>query len=157
MLTEKLSKYAMYCLILVAVIASALFFFGGNSGTHEVGGDILDVPRFTDTFLNVCYAFTGIALVLTLCAVIYVFASRAAIDPKGALLSLIPLLLFIVLFVICWFLGDDSEMKIIGYEGHDNVGFWAQMTDAIIYYIYSLICIAVAAIIGGAIYGRITK
>jgi Zn-dependent protease with chaperone function len=147
----------MYCLMLVAVVASLLFFFGGNDGVHEVGGDVLPVPAFTNTFLNVCYAFTAIAVVLTLCAVCYGYASKAKNDPKGAGLSLIPLALFVLLFVICWFLGDPSEMKIIGYEGHDNVGFWAQATDMIIYGIYSLVAITVLAIICGAVYGKIQK
>ncbi|MBQ9440474.1 MAG: hypothetical protein IJU35_07820 [Paludibacteraceae bacterium] len=154
---EKVSKYVMYCLMAVAVIASLMFFLGGDAGTIEVGGDSLGVPKFTDTFLNVCYAFTGIAVILTFCAVIYSYAANAKNDPKGALLSLVPVALFVLLFVVCWFLGDPSEMKIIGYEGTDNVGFWAQATDMVIYGIYSLLVITVLSILCGAIYGALKK
>jgi hypothetical protein len=48
-------------------------------------------------------------------------------------------------------------MDIIGSEGTDNGGFWAQFTDMCLYTVYTLGVIAALAIVGSYIYKIIKK
>ena len=72
-------------------------------------------------------------------------------DKKKAMFSLCVLIAFVLLFVICWFLGSPEKIQIIGYEGTDNQGFWAQLSDMMMYASYALVCGVIIAIIYGAI------
>jgi hypothetical protein len=48
-------------------------------------------------------------------------------------------------------------MEIVGYEGTDNVGNMARMSDAIMYLVYILVGSTVAALIWGVIYTKTKK
>lgn len=154
---DKLPKIVLYVLMGLSIVLGVLFFAGGNSGSLEVAGDFLNIPRFTDLFLNWNYILIGAAVFITLICIVITFAQLFKNTPKKALRSLGFMCLFVLVFVVSWFLGSPEEMKIIGYEGTDNVGFWAQCTDMIIYSVYVLIGAVVLTIIGGAIYVKIKK
>ena len=47
-----LPKITLWVLLIVGVIFSVMFYAGGSAGTHEVAGDFLDIPRFSDLFLT---------------------------------------------------------------------------------------------------------
>jgi hypothetical protein len=76
-------------------------------------------------------------------------------EPKSALKTLIPLIIFILVFVVGWLLGSDKYVAIIGYEGTENVGFWAHFTDMVIYSIYALFIALALTIIGAAVYRKL--
>jgi hypothetical protein len=48
-------------------------------------------------------------------------------------------------------------VKIIGYEGTDNVGFMAQLSDACLYITYILVAATLLVIVAGRIYTSILK
>ena len=52
---------------------------------------------------------------------------------------------------------EDEKLDIIGYEGTDNQGFWAQLSDMMIYACYALVAGVVGCIVWGAIYTRVKK
>jgi hypothetical protein len=79
------------------------------------------------------------------------FCRQWKADKKKAMFSLCVLIAFVLLFVICWFLGSPEKIQIIGYEGTDNQGFWAQLSDMMMYASYALVCGVIIAIIYGAI------
>ena len=62
---------------------------------------------------------------------------------------------FIGIFVISWFLGDAGRLDIIGYEGTDNEGFWAQYVDMVIYATGILGVGTLAALLGTSIYSKL--
>jgi hypothetical protein len=43
-------------------------------------------------------------------------------------------------------------MEIIGYEGTQNEGIWAQVTDMFIYTTYTLLVLIILSIVGSKIY-----
>ena len=126
-------KITLWTLMALGIVAIAMFYLGGSAGSLEVAGDFLDIPKFTDLFLVWNYILLGIVVLITLCVVVAEFCQNWKNDRKKAITSLCIVLGFVVLACVCWFLGSPEKIDIIGYEGSDNVGFWAQMSDAVIY------------------------
>ena len=150
-----LPKIALWVLLAIGIVISVMFYAGGSAGTLEVAGDALNIPRFTDLFLNWNYILFGLVCCVTLAVVCITFARRFKVDRKGALKSLAIVCAFILLFILCWFLGSSEKLDIIGYEGTDNEGVMAQLTDAIMYFTYILFVGVVIAICWGAIHTRV--
>jgi len=153
-----ISKVTLWVLLAIGLVISALVFLGGNEAVGlEVAGDELAVPKFTDIFLDWNYFQFCLALLVTLVFVIVGFCNQFKSDRKKALSSLCVLIAFVLLFVICWFLGSPEKITIIGYEGTDNQGFWAQLSDMMMFASYALVCGVICAIIFGAVYTRLKK
>ena len=145
-----ISKVTLWVLLVIGIIISAMVFLGGNEPIGlEVAGDELPVPKFTDLFLNWNYFLLALACVVTLVFVIAGFIRLWKSDKKKATFTLCVLIAFVLLFVICWSLGSPEKIQIIGYEGTDNQGFWAQLSDMMMYASYALVCGTVIAIIFG--------
>ena len=152
-----LPKITLWTLLLLGIVFIAMFFLGGNNGVHEVAGDVLDVPRFTDAFLVWNYILFGIAVLITLGVVVVEFCRNWKDDRSKAFKTLGVVLGFIVIGCICWFLGSPEKVDIIGYEGTDNVGFWAQLSDAVIFACYFLFTATIVALVWGVIHTKRLK
>ena len=130
---SKMTRITLWALLAIGIVVSILFFAGGSSGSLEVAGDFLDIPTFTDLMLIWNYIlFLGVTLV-TLCVVVLKFKETFKADKKKAMQSLIVVGAFVFIALLCWILGSSEEVKIIGYEGTDNVGSMAKLSDALIY------------------------
>lgn len=151
-------KVTLWVLMIWGIIATAIFFLGGNQAEGlEVAGDILNIPVFTNLYLATNYIYFGLVLLVTLFFVCAGFVALAKQDMKKALVSLGVVLAIVLLFVICWFVGSPEKINIIGYDGTDNEGFWAQLSDMMIYVTYILLAGTVATIAWGAVYTRVKK
>ena len=143
--------------MLVGIIATAMFFFGGSEGSLEVAGDFLDIPKFTNVLLYWIYALVVLVILVTFGFVIAKLVETFKVDPKRGLVSVGVVLGAVALCALCWFLGSPEEVEILGYEGTDNVGAMARMSDAIMYLVYILTASTVVALIWGVIYTRVKK
>ena len=150
-------KITLWVLLAIGILASVMFYVGGSAGSLEVAGDFLDIPKFTDLFLNWNYILLCLAICVTIVAVIMSFVLLFQQNKAKAIRSLCVVVGFVLVALICWFLGSPEKVKIIGYEGTDNQGAMAQMTDAIMYLTYILLCALICTIAWGAIYTRIKK
>lgn len=152
-------KIALLALIVLGIIFAVMFYFGGNLEgiTHKVAGDELAIPRFTDLFLIWVYILTGIAVIITLVAVTVAFANIWRYNRRKAITILCVILGFTALVFVCWMLGSSEEINIPGYEGHDNVGFWARVSDTVIYLCYTLLGATLLTMLGGYIYTKRLK
>ena len=150
-------KVTLWVLMLVGIIATAMFFFGGSEGSLEVAGDFLDIPKFTNVLLYWIYALVVLVILVTFGFVIAKLVETFKVDPKRGLTSVGVVLGAIALCVLCWFLGSPEEVEILGYEGTDNVGNMARMSDAIMYLVYILTASTVAALVWGVIYTKVKK
>ena len=144
-------KITLWTLLALGIAVIAFFFLGGSNGTLEVAGDFLDVPKFTDLFLSWIYILLGLVILVTLCVLLVKLGSDFKHNPKSAIRSICAIVGAVVLCIICWFMGSPEEIHIIGYEGTDNVGFWAQLADAVMFLVYILFTATILAVIAGAI------
>ena len=150
-------KVTLWVLMLVGIIATAMFFFGGSEGSLEVAGDFLDIPKFTNVLLYWIYALVVLVILVTFGFVLAKLVETFKVDPKRGLVSVGVVLGAVALCALCWFLGSPEEVEILGYEGTDNVGNMARMSDAIMYLVYILTASTIAALVWGVIYTRVKK
>ncbi|MCQ2333812.1 MAG: hypothetical protein MJZ88_04270 [Paludibacteraceae bacterium] len=150
-------KISLWVLMALGIIFSVMFYVGGSEGTLEVAGDFLNIPAFTNLFLTWNYILVGLVCLITLAVVVYELIKTFQVDKKKALTSLAVVVGFIALVVICWCIGSPEEVKIIGYEGTDNVGAMAQLSDACLWLTYILTIATIITMIGGVIYTKTRK
>ena len=152
-----LPKITLWSLLALGIVAIIMFFAGGSNGSLEVAGDFLDIPRFTDLFLVWNYILFGLVVLVTLGVVVVEFAKSWKDNRRKAIAMLGVVCGFIVLACLCWFLGSPEKINIIGYEGTDNEGFWAQLSDAVIFACYILITATIGTMIWGIIHTKRLK
>ena len=150
-------KIALWSLMAIGVIVSVLFYLPVSEGTLEVAGDFLNIPRFSNLFLVWNYILVCLGVLITLGVVCWEFVKTYKVDKKKALNQLCVVLGFVVLILVCWFLGSSDEVKIIGYEGQDNVGPMAKLSDACLYLTYILTCATIVALVWGVIHTKRMK
>jgi len=151
-LIERISKFSLLILGIISVILVVLIYVGGNTDSLTVGEESLTVPKFTDALLYWQYFLVVLSIGITLLLTIYGFVKKFIASPSDAFKSLLPLAIFAVIFIVAWFFGSADKVSIIGYEGTDNEGFWAQFTDMLIYAIYVLFIGIALTIVGSGIY-----
>ncbi|MBQ7449611.1 MAG: hypothetical protein IJ756_03105 [Paludibacteraceae bacterium] len=154
-----ISKITLWCLMAVGIIVSVMFFFVGGyeAETMEVAGDVLQTPANTNAFLVWGYILFAATIVATLYGVCVGLIQGFKKDPKKTTRGLLFAGVFFIILIVCWVLGSPAEVRILGYEGDGNVGVWAQMSDAVLYAIYVLLCAFIAVVIWGAVYTRLRK
>jgi hypothetical protein len=150
-------KVTIWVLMIVGIIATAMFFLGGSEGSLEVAGDFLDIPKFTDVLLYWLYALVALVILATFGFVLAKLVETFKVDPKRGITSVLVVVAAVGLCALCWFLGSPEKIDILGYEGTDNVGNMARMSDAIMYLVYILTISTVAALVWGVIYTKIKK
>ena len=150
-------KVTLWVLMVVGIVASVLFFVGGSEGSLEVAGDFLDIPKFTDILLYWNYVLVGVVILVTFGFVIAKLIETFKVDAKRGLVSVAVVLGAVALCALCWFLGSPEKIEILGYEGTDNEGTMARMSDAIMYLVYILTASTVVALVWGVIYTRVKK
>ena len=150
-------KVTLWVLMLVGIVATAMFFLGGSEGSLEVAGDFLDIPKFSDVFLYWIYALVVLVILTTFGFVLAKLVETFKVDPKAGIRSILVVLAAVGLCALCWFLGSPEKMEIIGYEGTDNVGNMARLSDAMMYLVYILTASTVAALVWGVIYTKVKK
>jgi hypothetical protein len=123
----------------------------------EVAGDFLDIPKFTNVLLYWIYALVVLVILTTFGFVLAKLVETFKVDPKAGVRSILVVLAAVGLCALCWFLGSPEKMEIIGYEGTDNVGNMARLSDAIMYLVYILTASTVVALLWGVIYTRVKK
>ena len=149
---KMIPKITLWSLLALGIVFIALFFLGGSNGSLEVAGDFLDIPRFTDAFLIWNYILFGVVVLITLGVVCVDFANNWKTNRRKAYMTLGVVGGFILLALICWFLGSPEKINIIGYEGTDNEGAWAQLADAVIYACYFLFIATIGTMIWGYVH-----
>ena len=150
-------KVTLWVLMVVGIIATAMFFLGGSEGSLEVAGDFLDIPKFTNVLLYWIYALVVLVILATFGFVIAKLVETFKVDPKRGLTSVLVVLAAVALCALCWFLGSPEKIEILGYEGTDNVGNMARLSDAIMYLVYILTASTVVALVWGVIYTKVKK
>jgi hypothetical protein len=97
----------------------------------------------------------GLTLLCTLSVTLIGFIKDLISNPKSALKTIIPIVIFVLVFVGGWLLGTDDKISILGYEGDENLGFWAHFTDMVVYSIYALFIAIGLTIVGTAVYTKL--
>lgn len=154
-LLSRISNIVALVLLAVSVVIVLAMYVGPNADTiTNAGGDVMNVPAATDTLIYWCYALLIATVVAVVGFAAYKFISNLIINPKGGIKTIVTLVAFAILIIVAWNLGSPEKLPIIGYEGTENEGFWAQFTDMAIYVCYTLFVLVFLAIIGNRLYTK---
>ena len=109
------------------------------------------------TGVQTCALPICVVILVTFGFVIAKLVETFKVDAKRGLVSVGVVLAAVALCALCWFLGSPEKIEILGYEGTDNVGNMARMSDAIMYLVYILTASTVVALVWGVIYTKVKK
>jgi len=150
--TVKLIGLALVILSFLLLLA----FFGtlgqGSESLTSASGEAIHVPLLTDVIIYWGYLLFGLAILVAVGVALYKFVKSLISNPAGAMKSVLPILLFVGIFIISFLVGSGEKMSIIGYEGTQNEGIWAQVSDMFLYTFYALFTILIVTIFGARIY-----
>ena len=152
---EKLPKITLLLLFAISLVVSGLFLFGGEEQVLVPSGESLPTYVHTDLFLNWTYILFAIAIVITLIATVSAFVTSFSRNPKKAIGTLVVLVLFALVFVASWFIGSPDKLEIVGYEGTDNFGFWAQYSDMCMWATIIFSAATLLALVGSITFSKI--
>lgn len=154
-LIQRISTLTVLILGIISVVLVALIYFGGNAESIVVGEESIPVPKFTDALIYWMYFLAVLTVAITLILTVVGFVKKLVDNTSSALKTLIPFALFALIFIVSWLLGSADKISIIGYEGTENVGFWAQFSDMMIFSIYTLFVAIIVTIVGSGVYKAI--
>jgi Zn-dependent protease with chaperone function len=138
---SRISSIILYIIMGISVILSILFFAGGYvPGTK---GTNIAEPVNTDYLL----IWNVILLVLALVLALGFTLISLLMNPKRALRSLIVLLGVGVLIFISYQFSSGELLKLVNYNGPDNIPSTLKFVDTGLFLTYFLIIVAFGAII----------
>lgn len=135
----KAAKIVLFVLLFLCLLFTGLMMFGGT-----IKGDPNETPVYTDAILKFAYGL----IVLSIGTTLVFEVINILLHPVNASKSLIVLGVFAILFGISYAMADGTPLKILGYNGADNVPFMLKLTDMGLYAFYFLFGAAILAIVG---------
>jgi len=133
----KITKILLWVLIALSVFFALMLFTNTTEeNTTWVGNSL----TFTEILL---YLTAGAAVVASL----YIFTMKLIAKPKRALISLIPILLLLVIFIIAKSQASDAILDMPTYDGDANVPSQLKWSGTGLIIMYVLLGLAVVSII----------
>ena len=156
---SRISRWTLYALTAVTIALIALFFFGGTVQPENQYAELVGIaePSFTNGLLYWIYVLLAITVFAVVAFSIMGFTNNFRYNKKRAINSLVTLLVFAVLLVIAYTIGDGTPLDILGYEGTDNVPAMLKLTDMWIYSVYILMSLTILAMLFSPLIKRIGK
>ena len=156
---SRISRWTLYALSAVTIVLIALFFLGGNVSPENQFAELVgrDEPNFTNGLLYWIYLLLGITVFSVFAFSIMGFINNFRHNKKRAINSLFTMLIFAILLIIAYTIGDGTPLNILGYEGPDNVPTMLKLTDMWIYSVYILMTLTVLAMLLNPLIKRIGK
>lgn len=146
---RKISSWTLIAITIISAVVFGLFFLGGTdpSWTGEQWA-----PAYTGLLLYWCYILVAIAALFLVVFAILQFAGNFKANPKKALTSLGILVLFALLLLVTYFMGDITPMTGINADSEKfNIPFWLRVTDMWLYASYIMLGLCVLAMIWGSV------
>ena len=139
-LSYKVSYYVLYALFAIIAIVLVLFFGVGYNNPNAAG---LNEPQYTDALIYLKYALAAITAILAVLAGLFQFGQSLKDDPKGAVKTVIALVLVAALVIACYAIGSTEPIMVNGEPYADEM--WLKVTDMFLYSMYALAALATVA------------
>jgi len=145
---RKISSWTLLVAAFISVVVFGLFFFGGLG---EPIGEWKN-PLYTGEMLIWSYILLALCVAGIVIFGIFQYGSTFKTNPKGALAGLGVLVVFAVLLVIAYSMGDGTPIPGINADSQKyNVPVWLKITDTWLYSMYILLGLALLAMLWGAV------
>lgn len=137
-LSYKVSYYIFYVCIALIIVVLTLFYGVGYNETNAAG---LVEPANTPALMYLMYGMFAVTVIATLIGAIAQFGGALKDNPKGAIKSLLGLILLVVLLIVTYNMGS-SETVILGGGAEYSDTTMLKVTDMFLYSTYVLFAIA---------------
>lgn len=137
-LSYKVSYYVFYVCIALILVVLGMFYGVGYSETNAA--DLVE-PANTPALMYLMYGMFAVTVVATLIGAIAQFGGALKDNPKGAIKSLIGLILLIVLLIVTYNIGSSETVIMGGGTEYTNVTM-LKVTDMLLYSTYVLFGLA---------------
>ena len=135
-LSYKVSYYIFYVLIALILVVLGLFFcVGYNNPMGEY-----NAPVHTETLIYFMYAMTAICVLVTVFGALAKFVSGLKDNPKGAIKSLVALVLFVGVIAVCYGMASEEPLTMADGSIYNDT-MWLKLTDCMIYVMYFLLAV----------------
>lgn len=155
---KKISSIALWIGMIVSVVVLALVFFGGDEAAATSTGAEATAPVYLDALLYWMYAIIAVGVVLLLVFACKTLATMFQTDSKAAIKSIVTVLAFVVLMVVCYVISPEKEFtRIVNGETEVYSETTMKVIDMWLYSFYALIGITVLLVVGFAAKRLISK
>lgn len=137
-LSYKVSYYVFYVCIALILVVLGMFYGVGYSETNAAGSV---EPANTPALMYLMYGMFAVTVIVTLIGAIAQFGGALKDNPKGAIKSLIGLILLIVLLIVTYNIGSSETVIMGGGTEYTNVTM-LKVTDMLLYSTYVLFGLA---------------
>jgi heme/copper-type cytochrome/quinol oxidase subunit 2 len=145
---RKISSWTLLVCFILSIVVLGLFFGGGVVDPAAENKDYVN----TNLLLNWTYLMFVITLVVMLAFAVVKFIAGLKTNPKSALRSFVVLILFAILLIVTYSMGDATPIKSLNADSQTyNIPFWLKVTDMWLYSSVVLFALIVLAIIWGQI------
>ena len=145
---RKISSWTLLISSIISVIVLVMFFTGG---VVDPAAEMKE-PIYTGLLLSWTYALFALTIVCMIGLAIWQFVGSLKHDAKSALMGLVVLVLFVVMLLATYSMGDATPLTGLNADSQSyNIPFWLKTTDMWIYSTYILIGLIILAIIWGTI------
>lgn len=155
---KKISSIALWIGMIVSVIVLAMVFFGGDVTAQTSTGAEATAPAFLDYLLIWMYVIIAIGVVLLLVFACKTLATMFQTDSKAAIKTIVTVLAFVALMVICYVISPEKEFtRIVNGETEVYSETTMKVIDMWLYSFYALIGITILLVVGFAAKRLISK
>ena len=137
-LSYKVSYYVFYVCIALILVVLGMFFGVGYNETNAAG---LVEPANTPALMYLMYGMFAVTVIATLIGAIAQFGGALKDNPKGAVKSLLGLILLVVLLIVTYNIGS-SETVVLGDGSEYSDVTMLKVSDMLLYSTYVLFGIA---------------
>ena len=137
-LSYKVSYYVFYICIALILVVLGMFFGVGYNETNAAG---LVEPANTPALMYLMYGMFAVTVIATLIGAIAQFGGALKDNPKGAVKSLLGLILLVVLLIVTYNIGS-SETVVLGDGSEYSDVTMLKVSDMLLYSTYVLFGIA---------------
>lgn len=145
---RKLSSWTVLIISLITVVVVGIFFGGG---VVDPAAEVKDYV-YTELLLNWTYLVFFLTFIALVVLGVWQYASVLKTNPKSAVMSLVVLVLFALLLIITYSIGDGTPLTTLNADSQTyNTSFWLKCTDMWIQSTIVLFLLIIAAIAWGTI------
>ena len=137
-LSYKVSYYVFYVCIALILVVLGMFFGVGYNETNAAG---LVEPANTPALMYLMYGMFAVTVIATLIGAIAQFGGALKDNPKGAVKSLLGLILLVLLLIVTYNIGS-SETVVLGDGSEYSDVTMLKVSDMLLYSTYVLFGIA---------------
>ena len=137
-LSYKVSYFVFYVCIALILVVLGMFFGVGYNETNAAG---LVEPANTPALMYLMYGMFAVTVIATLIGAIAQFGGALKDNPKGAIKSLLGLILLVLLLVVTYNMGSSETVVLGGGAEYSDVTM-LKVTDMFLYSTYVLFAIA---------------